>query len=55
MMRFVNDLETHNLMNLYIPYNNRWNTIYITTEKILKGTELSINYGENYWKTRTRI
>ena len=31
LLRFVNDLENHNVKVNYVPHNNKWRVFYTTT------------------------
>jgi hypothetical protein len=54
LMRFVNHSDYPNCSVLHIPYKNRWRTIYITNTFILPDQELTVYYGETYWKDRSK-
>ena len=45
LLRFVNDLDDHNVGVFQVPMGNLWNIFYICTKDIYKDYEISINYG----------
>ena len=51
----MNDLENHNLFPLYLPIENSWSLFYIATKNIQIGEELSIDYGEAFWKNKMKL
>jgi hypothetical protein len=54
MLRFVNDYGNNhnNCFAEIMPFANRWALYYITNKSILPGEEISISYGNLYWKER---
>jgi SET domain-containing protein len=52
MMRFVNHSDNPNCNALHIPYKGRWYVVYVTNQQISIDQELTVNYGEGYWKQR---
>jgi SET domain-containing protein len=52
MTRFLNHSDYPNCSVIHVPYKNRWRTLYITNSNIMPDEELTVYYGEIYWKTR---
>jgi SET domain-containing protein len=58
MMRFVNDSPGggQNLRVVEIPFKNRWHRLYLVGDRDIQvGEELTVSYGENYWRTRSFV
>ncbi|KAJ3115670.1 hypothetical protein HDU96_000218 [Phlyctochytrium bullatum] len=53
--RFVNHDDNPNTEVIYMPYNNLWHVVYITTAFIRRGEEVTVSYGSAYWETRQHI
>ncbi len=54
-MRFVNDLEYHNIASKDVFHNNMWKTIYYAIKDIKKDEQLSVSYGELYWSDKFKL
>jgi hypothetical protein len=54
MTRFLNHSDYPNCSVIHVPYENRWHTLYITNSNIVPDQELTVYYGETYWKTRAQ-
>jgi SET domain-containing protein len=54
MTRFLNHSDYPNCSVIHVPYKNRWRTLYLTNSKILPDQELTVYYGEIYWKDRSK-
>jgi len=55
MTRFLNHSDYPNCSVIHVPYKNRWRTLYITNTAIKQDEELTVYYGESYWKHHNRI
>jgi hypothetical protein len=55
LMRFVNHNDYPNCSVIHVPYKNRWRTLYITNTAIMPNQELSVYYGDTYWKDRDKM
>lgn len=53
-LRFINHSETPNLQPLWINSKGLLHLVFITNQKIAKDTELTFNYGKDYWRKRGR-
>ncbi|KAJ3115669.1 hypothetical protein HDU96_000217 [Phlyctochytrium bullatum] len=51
--RFVNHDENPNCEVVYLPYNNMWHVVYMSSRLIPKGSEVTVSYGDAYWESRT--
>ncbi len=54
-MRFVNHSDTPNLSAVYICDRNILHLAFIAKEDIVKGQELTIKYGKDFWRKRTKV
>jgi len=54
MTRFLNHSDYPNCSVIHVPYKNRWRTLYLTNSKIQPDQELTVYYGEIYWKDRSK-
>jgi SET domain-containing protein len=52
LLRFINHSQTPNCNVVHVPFNNRWYTVYLTNQHIKVDSELTVSYGDNYWKNR---
>ena len=52
LTRFINHSFSPNLKPVYAFYQGFYHVIFISMHTIEKGTQLSFNYGYNYWYTR---
>jgi SET domain-containing protein len=52
--RFVNHSDYPNCSVIHVPYKNRWRTLYIANSNIMPDQELTVYYGEIYWKDRNK-
>ena len=52
-MRYVNHGNKANICMKYILVNNVWHVCYVATQDIPAGAQLLVNYGSNYWNTRS--
>lgn len=55
LTRFLNHSDFPNCSVIHVPYKNRWRTLYLTNSNIPQDTELTVFYGEMYWKAHDRI
>lgn len=55
LTRFLNHSDYPNCSVIHVPYKNRWRTLYLTNTMIMPDQELTVFYGENYWKAKDRI
>lgn len=57
LMRFVNaaPYENCNVVVRYIPYDNFWHILYITSSPVPKDMQLFVSYGDDYWSERNII
>ena len=53
-MRFVNHSDTPNLSAVYICDRNLVHTAFIAKKNIQPGEELTIDYGKDFWRKRTK-
>jgi SET domain-containing protein len=49
-MRFINDNNHYNCEAISIPYYNIWTIFIISTRVIYPGEEISLSYGDAFWK-----
>lgn len=54
-LRFINHSETPNLQPLWINSKGLLHLVFITNQEIAKGTELTFNYGKDYWRKRPAL
>ena len=53
-MRYVNHGSSKaNVIMKYILVDNVWHVCYVATKNISANTQLLVDYGSNYWKTRS--
>lgn len=52
-MRYVNHSYAANVIMKYILVDNVWYVCYLAIENIPAGGQLLVDYGSNYWKTRS--
>ncbi len=52
LVRFVNHSEEANCNAIHVPYKNKWRTLYVSNTNIMPGQQLTVNYGESFWKER---
>ncbi|KAI8851727.1 hypothetical protein BC829DRAFT_386686, partial [Chytridium lagenaria] len=50
--RFINHDANPNTNSMLVPYKNRWHVVFITKRLIRAGEEVTISYGDEYWKSR---
>ncbi|MGE4575237.1 SET domain-containing protein-lysine N-methyltransferase [Parachlamydia sp.] len=55
LLRFVNHSDTPNLKPLWVMDRHLLHLVFITLFPILSNSELTINYGEDYWIKRTKL
>ncbi|KAL7754352.1 hypothetical protein RI367_000333 [Sorochytrium milnesiophthora] len=55
--RFANDGEPAaiNTGVVYVPYKNVWHVVYVAAKAIERDQEITVSYGESYWKDRTKL
>ena len=54
-MRFVNHNDTPNLSAVYICDRNVLHLSFVAKEVIYPGDELTIDYGKDFWRKRTKV
>lgn len=54
ILRFVNHSDIPNLYSENIVINKVIHVIFLTNQRIEKGTQLTIDYGPDYWKKRQK-
>lgn len=52
LLRFANHSFTFNMKHTYAFASHFYHTIFITIRPIVKGEQLTYNYGKNYWYLR---
>jgi len=52
LTRFINHSFTPNLKPIHVFYDGYFHLIFLTLVPIEKGTQLTFNYGRNYWNLR---
>lgn len=52
LTRFINHSYTPNLKPLHVFYEGFYHLIFLAIQRIEKGSQLSYNYGKNYWYIR---
>lgn len=55
MLRFINHSEKPNLQPLWLVDRGVLHLVFIANQLITKGTELTFNYGKDYWKYRQKV
>ncbi|KAJ3113445.1 hypothetical protein HDU96_003385 [Phlyctochytrium bullatum] len=50
--RFVNHEDSPNTEAVYVIYNNLWHVVYVATDFIARGQEVTVSYGPDYWASR---
>lgn len=53
LTRFINHSYTPNLQPIHVFYDGFYHLIFLSLMPIAKGTQLSYNYGKNYWYLRS--
>jgi SET domain-containing protein len=53
--RFINHSDTPNLEPIAVLWNGLLHIILRSTKRIAKGSELTYDYGEAYWKRRVKV
>lgn len=51
-MRYVNHAQKPNTVKVNIPLDNVWHECYIAVQDIPAGKQVTVSYGDNYWKSR---
>lgn len=54
LTRFINHSSSPNLQPMHVFYEGLYHLIFIARRQIEKGTQLSYNYGQNYWYLRQK-
>ncbi|MEM6829689.1 MAG: SET domain-containing protein-lysine N-methyltransferase [Bacteroidota bacterium] len=54
-MRFVNHSDTPNLRAEQVFHGGQWHMIYVANRGIVKGEELLVSYGQQYWRKREQL
>jgi hypothetical protein len=54
-LRFINHSENPNLQPVCLVDRRLLHLAFFTKHAVKKGTQLTFNYGENYWSTRKKI
>ncbi|MBS4167603.1 SET domain-containing protein-lysine N-methyltransferase [Parachlamydia sp. AcF125] len=55
LLRFVNHSDTPNLTPLWVMDRRLLHLVFLTQTSILPNTQLTINYGEDYWDNRCKL
>lgn len=53
LTRFINHSYHPNLRPIHVFYEGFYHLIFLSLQKIPKGTQLAYNYGKNYWYLRS--
>ena len=51
-MRYVNHAQDPNTIKVNIPLENVWHECYIAVKDIPVGKQVTVSYGDKYWKSR---
>lgn len=54
-MRFVNHNDNPNTKVIYVLAGNMWHICYVATRDITKGEQITVSYGNAYWKMRKKL
>jgi uncharacterized protein len=55
LIRFINHSELPNLQPLFLLDRRLFHQVFVANRAIVKGEQLTYNYGENYWVNRKQI